>query len=145
MTKTQQQLAGLAALIAVMVAVYARALAPPQHHAHPEQHEQPVVEPSPGASAEPDLAVPAARRMQREKAAQLTWKRDPFTKGAAPGGVGGLTLSGILWDPSRALAIINGQTVAAGEEFEGYRVVSIAQDHVDVSDGSQTFRLQTAP
>ncbi len=145
MTKTQQ-LAALAGLVVVMVAVYAHGLSPSRRAARPpEQHEPPAVAPPSSPSSEPDLSVSAARHMQRERAQQLTWKRDPFTRGAASDSLGGLTLSGILWDENRAMAIINGQTVMVGEEFEGYRIVGITQDHVDISDGSQTFRLSTTP
>ncbi len=140
-------------LLAVMAAVYVRALR------HP-----PVVPPSPApttaeatdAASEPSASsvealtvapmspeALAARESQRRRATELAWGRDPFVTGDASGQASGLELSGILWDPAEPMAIINGQTVHPGEDCEGYRVVSMTHDTVTLTDGVETFRLST--
>ena len=147
MTKQQQQLSLLGAGLVLLVLVYARAL----YH------------PSPGAEAVPAAGAPAAvqasgaasgglitaarstaREAQRQRAGNLVWGRDPFTRSAL-GQISGLALSGILWDPSQPIAIINGQMLRVGEEIDGFRVVQIEQDHVGLSDGGQTFSLTLTP
>ena len=85
------------------------------------------------------------RAVQRSRAGQLAWNRDPFTRGRGIGLGGGFTLSGILWDASAPIAIINGQMVHVGEELDGYRVVEITQDRVSISDGAQTHQLLISP
>ena len=87
----------------------------------------------------------AERATQREAAQALAWSRDPFLPGGAAADLGELTCSGILWDPQRPLALINGLTVGVGEEVAGYRVLEITRDAVTVSDGSQTVTLRIAP
>jgi hypothetical protein len=82
---------------------------------------------------------------QRQLAATLAWGRDPFARGAAAGQPGGLSLSGILWDATSPIAIINGQMFRVGEEIDGFRVLEIAHDRVSLSDGTQTFQLLIAP
>ena len=52
--------------------------------------------------------------------------RDPFTRDVAMDPMGGLRLSGILWDASAPIAIINGQMVQVGDDLEGYQVVEIS-------------------
>ena len=87
----------------------------------------------------------APREAQRQRLAAISWGRDPFTRAAGSGQVSGLSLSGILWDASAPIAIINGQMLHAGEEIDGYRVVEILQDRVSVTDGAQTSQLSIAP
>ena len=85
------------------------------------------------------------REAQRQRLAAISWSRDPFTRSAGAGQASGLSLSGILWDASAPIAIINGQMRHVGEEFDGYRIVEIVQDRVSVTDGTQTFQLTLAP
>jgi hypothetical protein len=61
------------------------------------------------------------------------------------GELSGLSVSGILWDPTKPIAIINGAMVHVGEEIEGYQVLAINQDRVSVTDGTQTFQLPVSP
>lgn len=149
MTRRQQTML-LAGLAAVMVAVYARAFLP--------SHRR-VATPSTGAASpsgqaavtEQPVAVPALpdrsvqHTAQQARAAELSWSRDPFTRGAVAGQESGLALSGILWDPQAPIAIINGQMLHLGEELEGYRVTEITQERVSMTDGTQTFQLMIAP
>jgi hypothetical protein len=150
MPKKQQQLVILGVLALVMAAVYARALRPA-----PPSRVPSALSAAAAASAAPpavpnepagtiSLELPAEsgpRRAQREHAATLAWGRDPFTGGSAGGEVSGFDLSGILWDPSQPIAIINGQMLRVGEELEGYRVLAITQDTVSLSDGGQPLNL----
>ena len=147
-----QQITLLVVLSAVMVVIYARNLRPPVSKASsstaahaPDTANTTATDTKQPTTTPLDQAVPKGRSAQRQRSRELTWRRDPFTRGAAAPGVGGLTLSGILWDPDKALAIINGETVSVGQELGGYKVIAIARDYVSVSDGNETFRLYTSP
>jgi len=154
MTRTQS-LGVLGVLLVVMVAVYARALRPqPARRAagSDAQATEAVVAPAqPRESSEAVilLALPQAplpsRAPQRERARDLAWERDPFSLGTSGAAVSGLELSGILWDPTAPVAILNGQMVHVGQECEGYRIVEIAKDRVTVTDGAETFSLSITP
>lgn len=150
MNRSQRQLIMLVVLLGVLVAVYARAFKNPagSPSASTQMTSSPTTD-GPATSSttiEPLITAPSAQRdAQRERARALTWSRDPFTQGASAGEGSGLTLSGILWDPGHPMAIINGATVHVGDEFEGYRILDIAPDHVSVSDGTDTFQLLIVP
>ncbi|MBI4323226.1 MAG: hypothetical protein HY596_03010 [Candidatus Omnitrophica bacterium] len=90
---------------------------------------------------EPD---PAHRAIQLQRAQLLTWSRDPFLAGRGQA-MGELALSGILWDASHPLAMINGATLAVGDEVEGFQVLDIQADHVTLTDGTATYDLRIAP
>ncbi len=77
------------------------------------------------------------RAAQRIRMAALSWTRDPFSNAGEPGG-SSLSLVGILWDPQKPLAIINGDTVAVGESVDGFLVTAIRPNGVTLSDGKQT-------
>jgi hypothetical protein len=85
-------------------------------------------------------AVADARLAQRKRMDAIAWARDPFADGARHGG-SNFILAGILWDPNKPLAIINGQTLGTGDTVDGFQVTVIAADHVTVSDGQQTVDL----
>ncbi len=146
MTRQQQGLL-LALLLVVMVAVYARPLL---HHRAPApapaQAADAGTHPA-GHPAVPPLDAPASpqRGVQRQRAADLRWSRDPFIRGGASGQMSGLSLSGILWSVKAPMAIINGQMAHVGDELEGYRVLEIRQDRVAVSDGTETLQLTITP
>ena len=150
MKRSQQQAALLGGLVIVMIAVYARASrsARSSEPAAPAGADQPQASgetPSSGESAPPALPDRSAQReTQRQEAERLAWARDPFTRGQAEGEGASLTLSGILWDAHQPLAIINGQMLQVGEEYEGYRVVEITQNRVSLTDGVQTLQLSIA-
>ena len=159
MIRSQRQMAIFIALIGVMIVVYARALRPSTPQRSPATPATGTAQAGPAPKQESGI-IPASdgqrmvlamperstqREAQRQHATLLAWGRDPFTRGTATGDGSGLTLAGILWDPQQPLAIINGQTVHVGEELEGYRVTEITQDHVSITDGTQTFQLLIAP
>ena len=145
MTKPRQQLLILAGLVVVMAAVYAKIGRGTPRHPAAEAVSTPEVAGAAGTAAEvvmldlPD-AVPT-RQAQHDRASRLAWGRDPFTGGDAGAEVSGFDLSGILWDATQPIAIINGQMLRIGDALEGYRVTQIAQDSVSLSDGSQTLTL----
>ena len=56
-----------------------------------------------------------------------------------------LEVSGILWDTTQPLAVINGQTVRVGQELDGYQIIEISPDRVSVTDGTETFQLRLSP
>ena len=133
----------LAVLIGVMVAVYARALRPTGEADHRVTTMEPVSWGSDGTLTMPQRS--SSRQAQRQHLAQLEWGRDPFARGFAGGQASGLELSGILWDATQPVVIINGTMVGVGEEIEGYRVTEIQQDRVSLTDGSQSFQLHISP
>ena len=90
-----------------------------------------------------DQELLARRAAQRQAAASLDWTRDPFSA-STERNANGLSLSGILWDPRDAMAIINGRTVRVGDRFDGYQVLQIQQDRVVLSNGSETLQLRTS-
>ncbi len=164
MTRARQQQILLAVLVGVMVLVYARALRP-RHPAGPSPAPAPAVAGMPAAealSAVPSgtgqagaSVAPAAaaqpqelakrREAQRAEAEELTWSRDPFTRSVVTGRRSGLQLSGILWDATSPVAIINGEMRQVGQEVDGYRVVEITPSRVLLSDGTDIFQLTFSP
>ncbi len=144
--KAKQQGLLLAGLLIVMALIYAKALKRPRHQENkalpPSSKSVTVIEASEEAS-DKLLAVDISHRDdQRKRSGELSFTRDPFSKGLAEGQVRGLMLSGILWDVQAPMAIINGQTVRIGEEVEGYHITEITPEHVAVTDGAETFQLQ---
>ena len=85
----------LAALVGVLVAVYATPGRSPggegQAAEAADQRAAPVQAPSSAAAARP-----VQRDEQHQRAAQLSWNRDPFTRGGSTGPTGGFILTGIL-------------------------------------------------
>ena len=153
---SQRQWLVLALLVGVMILVYRNAWRPSSPRASRADSAQALEGPEAGA-ADPKpsegagaalLSVPdpsPQRQAQRELNARLSWARDPFLSGAAGGQAIGFTLSGILWDTDTPMAIINGQMLRPGEEFEGYEVIEIKPDRVSISDGTETFQLVISP
>lgn len=147
MTKLHLQAAILAGLVVVMAAVYLRprgrgpsaTATPPQ--AVPEPAD--LQPPAPFAPAPP--ATSADRAAQRERAATLSWQRDPFTRGGSAAGMSGLKLTGILWDPTAPIAVLNGEMRRVGEEVDGYRITAIDRDRVSISDGAETLQILVTP
>ena len=124
--------------------VYARALprrAPESNSSSPSHANQLVSQVEAGSARTSAQRGAHARQAQRERMAATSWARDPFAEGAA----GVLALTGILWDPAKPLAIINGNTVGIGDSLEGFQVTSILQNRVTVTDGNGTLELQVNP
>ena len=68
------------------------------------------------------------------------WGRDPFSSGP-PATVSEMVLTGILWDSSAPLAMINDNPVAAGDKIGGCTVVEIKKDRVILKDDTKDFEL----
>ena len=161
----RQRVTLLGVLTMVMTAVYVRACwrapSPVDRSASTDQLAQgqgratePAVssrgaEPPASPAVASELPLPqrsGQRDAQRQRAGVLSWGRDPFSHAVASSSeLEGLVLSGIIWDATAPIAIINGQLLHTGEECEGYRIVGITQDHVSVSDGTDTFQLLITP
>ncbi len=82
---------------------------------------------------------------QQVKSIEL--KRDPFT--AAPiisdeGLRSEISLTGILWDKAKPLAIIDGNVVKKGERVGNKTVVDIKRDRVILSDGEAFSEFKLA-
>jgi len=80
-----------------------------------------------------------------QQSASIELKRDPFT--AAPIAAekdlrAEFTLTGILWDKDKPLAIINDEVVKVGERVGNKMVVDIKKDRVTLSDGVALSELR---
>ena len=155
MMNRNQQIALLGGLAVVMALVWGRALRRPTPQASAVPGAAPTFSPTaPEAllSAGEREALPqatpaqsAARTEQRQLARQMAWDRDPFTFAPTAAGLGGLALSGILWDPQQPMAIINGDLRHVGDALDGYRITAITSDQVSLTDGTQTYTLTISP
>ena len=108
-----------------------------------------VSPPEAGAAATLPLPESSQRQTQRRTAQQhrmseLSWGRDPFTL-APRDGVGGLVLSGIMWDAAHPIAMIGDQAVGVGDAIGSMRVLEIRPDAVRLSDGSREYELHISP
>ena len=52
-----------------------------------------------------------------------------------------LTLSGIMTDGAKRVALINGSILKEGDSIEGKRISKILEDKVEILDGTQTISL----
>lgn len=83
-----------------------------------------------------------------QQAKLIDLKRDPFT--ASPivsenSLSSGTSLTGILWDPLKPLAIIDGNVVREGERVGGKTIMDIKRDRVILSDGEVLSELKLEP
>ena len=148
----QRQTYIFAVLVVICGLVYARAWRRPRARppsptavASSTPHDRAVSETAVSLSTPLTVeADPAHRAIQQQRAQLLTWGRDPFLAGTGQA-TGELALSGILWDMSHPLAMINGATLAVGDEVEGFQVLDIQADHVTLTDGAATYDLRIAP
>ena len=60
------------------------------------------------------------------------WGRDPFNPRyvETPGGVDGVTLNGIIWDPQNPTCVLNGMVLGIGGIINGYTVTAMTQEAV---------------
>lgn len=74
-----------------------------------------------------------------------TWGQDPFSSGPAvssPSTISDMILTGILWDDTAPLAMINDNPIGVGDKIGGYTVVEIHKDRVILTDGTKTYELR---
>ncbi|MFH1338953.1 MAG: hypothetical protein ABIH40_03835 [Candidatus Omnitrophota bacterium] len=94
-------------------------------------------------------AVPADKKtlsLQRQRAENLVWGRDPFVYVEAETDrgyrTGAMELKGISLGKDKAgYAFINNEIVKAGDTVGGYDVLEIEKDKVLLKKGSQSFYL----
>ena len=76
----------------------------------------------------------------------IVLKRDPFSNvpvfTQAKVSAGGTSLSGILWDGIKPMAVINGKIVKAGDSVDNNTVVSIKKDRVILNNGTKDYELK---
>lgn len=97
--------------------------------------------PLPAASAKPLYQI------QEEEGRALELKRNPFEgivtqapKPSSPAAT--ISLTGILWDKHKPMAIINGRIVKAGDRVAGCNVIGIKENSVVLNDGAKEFDLK---
>jgi len=75
---------------------------------------------------------------------KLSWVRDPFSgKLYSSTSEMELHLEGILWDPKKPAAIINGEVVKVGDALaSGSRVIAIKQNSVIINDGARNIEIK---
>ena len=72
------------------------------------------------------------------------WGRDPFVSVDSSAGVIGLTdikISGIVWDKTRPLAVINGEVHTVGDTIKGHTIVEIKVSSVILSAGDEKIEM----
>ena len=57
-------------------------------------------------------------------------------------GLGGLTISGIIYSETAPLAVINDEVVTAGDKVGGYVIVEITPQSVSLQKGNEGFTLK---
>ncbi len=80
-----------------------------------------------------------------EEAKSMELKRDPFTTApiiSEKNMQSGFTLTGILWDKVKPMAIIDGDVVKKGGRVGNKVVVDIKKDRVILSDGQDLFEVR---
>lgn len=95
-----------------------------------------------------DLSAVSANRVKKTESSlydtleqlsgSIELKRDPFTAAliiSEKGLHSEISLTGILWDKLRPLAIVNGNVVKKGEQVGNKTIMDIKQDRVVLTDG----------
>lgn len=101
------------------------------HHSIQAGSEEPIQISSPGSAEKPDRLEEWISRMEQSI---------PNGKSVSRNGV---TCQGMIaGDQGGALAVVNGQTVAAGSRINGVNIVEITADHIVVESGGQTRILE---
>ncbi|MFC1806990.1 hypothetical protein ACFL0T_01290 [Candidatus Omnitrophota bacterium] len=72
----------------------------------------------------------------------IGWGVDPFYHSGLIDDTSGARLEGIVWDPQRPQAIINGTVVEAGDSIGQNKVLEIREDFVIINDGKESRELR---
>ncbi len=88
-----------------------------------------------------DGEISPKRAKQKEYAANLVWKRDPFFANPIAQTQDLPQLQGILWDEKAPMAILGGEPVREGQTVGNVQVVTILQDHIVILQGENLHRL----
>jgi len=78
---------------------------------------------------------------EKKKNEQTKWQNNPFVQTVDDVDVYDLQLKAIIWSPSDAAALINGEIVKTGEKIGISHVVSIEKDRVILRNENGIFRL----
>lgn len=52
-----------------------------------------------------------------------------------------LKLEGIVWSETRPLAVLNGRIAGAGEVVDGFTILSVQQESIEVRYQGETFEI----
>ena len=129
MDKNKKQLAVLAAIVVLFLALAVISLLKPRAKKAAAQAK---------ASGQASARLPGAAK-GRAASAYQSWGRDPFAIGSSPAeeGSGPVLLSGIFSDPQKSYCIIDGKVAKVGDEVSGYRILEINKDTVTVKTGAE--------
>ena len=160
MDKKKKELILVAVLLPVFVFVLYNTLSSSSSRkpAPPPAPAGPAVVPPVAASAAPQAAGPLSAEsavadagvLERQAAvAGGPWERDPFSpppirdSESGPGGADwkNFLLSGVI---SGRMAVINGEPVALGEEYRGYRLREVEQYRIVLEKDGETVILTLA-
>jgi hypothetical protein len=128
-------------LLAVLILAFANAAKKPA--------TRKAIEPNPvdlsGAGREDGADSGSLYGLLEQETKSIELKRDPFT--AAPivkesNAQAGFILTGILWDKTNPLAIIDAEVVKKGERLGNKTVADIKQDRVILSDGQEFIEIK---
>jgi len=108
-----------------------------------------AIEPNPvdlsGAGREDGADSGSLYGLLEQETKSIELKRDPFT--AAPivresNAQSGFVLTGILWDKTNSLAIIDTEVVKKGDRLGKKTVADIKQDRVILNDGQEFIEIK---
>ena len=151
MDKKKQQLIITGILLIVMVILFARTLFPAKKGA-----ARPAGSASSFAISTETMAANMtflsmlrqneSTRLLQEAYWEKPWGRDPFalsrSSGAVEEVVSEFTLSGIVWDESMPVAIINQKLMKTGDSVGSCQVKEIRRNSVSIACSDRTFDLQ---
>jgi len=98
-----------------------------------------------GLFEEKEIVTKGLYEKLEEETKGLALKRDPFFSGSITSSasmtISDVVLSGILWDETASLAMLDGDPVPVGGRVGQYTVVEIHKDRVILTDGEQDYEL----
>lgn len=99
---------------------------------------------TPSPASEPIAPAPARAARARDSEAQkpMDVEQDPRAVRVLQTGDGArLKLEGIVWSETRPLAVLNGRIAGAGEVVDGFSVLAVRQESVEVRYNGETFEI----
>lgn len=105
----------------------------PEPTAVPTPSPEPTPEPTPEPSPEPARTPPPPVQGQATAGAA--------TSHVEPGDIG-LKIDGIMWDIRNPAAIVNGKIVSVGDLVDGFKVMKINRDSIEVTKGVIMYKVQ---
>lgn len=116
----------------------------------PELMQQPAGMAEEGAQQSASVGFPAGSQASYARlealSDNLVLKRDPFSNSPVLAQMrpssAGASLSGIIWDQIKPMAVINGKIVKAGDRVDNDTVVIIKKDRVVLNNGIKDYELK---